>query len=338
VWRLIPLLLFAFAVVARLAIEEPSAPAVPVGYARDVAVGSSSVVVGGDASGRSILVRYRSDGTVEGVTTTPGAQLAAVTPSLALVSVLERGRYRPELIRIGDGSRVASAPVGDGDAFGRALAVGRDGVPVVASDARRGEARVVAVTRARRTTFLSMPGRALTAAGVTVAPDRTIVVAGTAYDHTTGASDAFLARLGPTGPALSAVEPLRSGAQGTVAQGLALDHSGKPVVAASGRVGGRSVFQALRAGGPPTVVRVGPGDAFASDVAVDGAGRVVLVGTASGRGAVVRLSSTGAVESKQLLGRGRLAAGAVDRHGGVVVAGSVLAGAREKPALRRIVP
>ena len=307
--------------------HEKQLTALPAGSATSVAVApDGTVILGGD--------RFVVDGSR--VDPVPGP-VAAVTPGgLAAATALAGGRYVPELLR-SSGDVLARAPVGDGDAVARGVADTPGGGAVMAADATRGGRHVVAIARydgsghALGASVVSMPGRSLSAAGVAVTRGGSIVVAGTAY-AASGNSDVFVARAGGT------PRVLPSGAEGTVARALALDSTGRAVIAATGRRSGRSAFIALFEARPAAIV-AGSGEAFATGVALDRGGSVVLAGRVDGHGTLVRLTPGGAVDGSfhppPLPGGPQLSV-APDPAGGLVVAGTRIAGGRERVWLVRV--
>jgi hypothetical protein len=312
---------------------EKHGTALPPGAATAVAVGANGkVVVGGQG-----FVGHGSDvARVQGT-------VAAVPPTgLAAATVFSDGRYVPELV---PGAR---KPVGDGDALARGVADVPGGGAVLVADATRSGRRVVAVMRydgsghRLGTTFIGMRDRSLSAAGVAVTRTGAIVVAGAAYDSS-GSSDVFVARAG------GAPRILPSGADGTVARALALDSSGRAVIAASGRRGGRSKFIALRAtpggaldpafGTRGMAIVPGAEEAFATGVAVDEHGWIVLAGRIDARGTLVRLTPSGQVDHafrSPPLPNGPQLSVAADPRGGLLVVGTRIARPRERVAIARV--
>ncbi len=341
------------------------------------------IVVGGeslDTSGahRLTVAAYSVWGGLDlsfgrsGVASAPATGLAdvATAPGGGIVAAGYRergGRRDPVVARFtaaGVVKGVTGTPVGDGDAIARALAVAADGSVFVACDAVRAGEPAIAVVRlgpggARDASFVALPGRAVTTAGIALGPDGHLTVAGTAYEPTTGATDPLVARLLPGGspdPHFGGGAPLlvRTGLVSVQARAMALAPGGGVVVAGSGRAPLRSEFLAVRvaADGTPdasfgddgvAVLPVGGGDAYATAVAADPTGRVVLSGDASGSAALVRLGPDGALDPAFTAAAAALlpsadtrpAALAVDQAGRFVVAGSAFGGGHRQLTLAR---
>jgi uncharacterized delta-60 repeat protein len=271
----------------------------------------------------------------------------------------------------------ATGPVGDGDAVGRALAVLRDGSVLVASDAVHAGEPSIAVTRyapdgrldgafgSGGTAYVSLAGRAVTAAALAVDAQGRPVVAGTSYDPAGSSSAPLVARLTPAGapdPAFGdgrapVVVPTRL--PDAQARALALDPAGAAVIAVSGRAALRPQLAAVRVspGGSPdasygaAVVATSPdgaGSAFPAAVAIDRTGMAVLAGSAGdgirSQGVLERLAADGSLDARFGLpsplvpfpgSDGGFAALAIDPQGRLVVAGSAFAGDRQEFAVAR---
>ncbi|MEA2459186.1 MAG: hypothetical protein QOC95_2158 [Thermoleophilaceae bacterium] len=333
------------------------------------------IVVGGESyDGRGghplTLAAYSAGGGLDpgfgrfGVATAPATGLAgvAIAPDAGIVAVGYRtrgGRREPAVARFtpnGTLAGVEGGAVGDGDAVARAVAVARDGTVLVACDAVRAGEPVVAVVRfgprgVGNTALIGLPGRAVTTAGIALGPTGGLTVAGTSYDPITATTDPVVARLLPDGRpdrrfGGGAPVVVRTGLASVQARAVALGAGGSVVVAGSGRAPLRSEFLAVRltaAGatdatfgeGGVAAVPVGDGDAFATAVAIDPAGRTVMAGDASGGPALIRLGRDGALDPgfappRQLLpspgSASSAAALAEDAARRLVVAGAVFAG------------
>jgi uncharacterized delta-60 repeat protein len=342
-------------------------------YARAVVVqpGGGIVTVGEAFDPRSrsrvvALVRHTPAGALDtgfgrgGIATAPasGPVSAAAAPGGAIVAVGQGARGRPLVARFsaeGALAGEAAEPPRGGEAVARAVTVGPDGRVAVAADTRGGAVILVRYSSALRPegiARIALPGFALTAAGVATDRAGRLVVAGTAYDvRGAGASHPFVATPGAP-PAL-----IRSGLKSFRASALALAPDGAAVVAGSGRAPLRSVLAAVRftAAGRPdpgfgiggvATVPPGPGeDAFATAVALDRAGMVVLAGTvAAGERtstALVRLTTGGALDptfapsAAAAMPGSAPAALALDAGDDLVVAGSAYASGREVLSLAR---
>jgi uncharacterized delta-60 repeat protein len=316
-----------------------------------------------------------------GVAMASGAGLAAVAvaPTGQIVAAGYRSRAggrRPLLARFTSRGALegqTSEQVGDGDAVARALVVAPDGAVLMASDARRGGDAVIAVSRylpdgsldrafgSGGTTFVVLPGRSLTTVGMARDPSGRVVVAGTAYDPLGSGSEPVLARLLPGGAPDRGFGggtpiPLPTGLASAAARGLALDPTGGSIVAVSGRAPLRSELAAVRAGpdgsadesfgiGAVATAPLHDSDTFASAVAVDRDGAIVLAGTAGDEPALVRLEPGGDLDPTSASPSGlfsfpgsnmRPAALAIDPGGRLVLAGSAFAGGREQIAIVRL--
>jgi uncharacterized delta-60 repeat protein len=299
--------------------------------ALDATFGDRGVATIERSSGLAALVLARN-----GMVVAAGERLSAA------------GRREPLVVRLtAAGAAADETPVslgGEGDALARALVVERDGsIRVVADATHHGVPAVALSSPNGNTRWLTLPERALSAAGAAIDARGRTVVAGTAYDPATGRSDPFVARDG-------IVEPIPAGLDDMQVRAVALRPNGDAVLVGNARAPLRSVIAAVSVpagarepdwsitipAGPP------PADAFATAAVADAHGDVVIGGIAATGDNVtpvlLRLDGTGAVDptfaaAAQTAGVASVLA--APRNGRLLAAGSVFAGERQQLTLSR---
>lgn len=311
--------------------------AAPAGASELAVLPDGTPVVGGD---QFALTRLSPAGTPEGTFRKPpgadGLTDLAVAPDGTLVAAgyRRRGGGRPAeplMARYSAGGALRdtrSEPVGEGDAVARAVAVAPDGDVITASDAVRDGRAAVALQRGEgaATVWLTMPGRALTAAAVEIdGGSGDAVVAGNAYDPERERTNPFLARVAPDGSLRSlALSPAEM-----EARALALQPGGGAVIVGTTRVDLKATIVATTADWTTTIPA--ESEAFASAaIAATGGGTFVAGTAASGadtRPLVLRLTADGALEPSLALfpQSGSLEALARDPTGGLIATGSTFA-------------